>query len=135
MSHVIETPSEESKVSLHYLMSRYAASPALWVAQAIVHQLETITSQMGEGWGNPYLRLLIIWQAIERQHLLTRQSRYPDLDLSREINKHLNWLSEHPQALQYPVLQKTSGRLALYWDTNSDAQEAKRTTPHRKGVH
>jgi hypothetical protein len=106
MSHVIETPSEESKVSLHYLMSRYAASPALWVAQAI-----------------------------ERQHLLTRQSRYPDLDLSREINKHLNWLSEHPQALQYPVLQKTSGRLALYWDTNSDAQEAKRTTPHRKGVH
>jgi hypothetical protein len=66
---------------------------------------------------------------------MTRQSRHPDLDLSREINEHLNWLSEHPHASEYPVLQKTSGRLALYWDTNGDMQEANRAKSQRKGVH
>jgi hypothetical protein len=48
-------------------------------------------------------------------YLLSRQSRQPQTDLSKEIKEHLQWLSNHPEATQFPVLRKTCDRLALHW--------------------
>ena len=68
-------------------------------------------------------------------YLLTRQSRFPDQDLSQEINEHLNWLSDHPQASEFPLLRKTSARLAMYWEPNSDMQEKNGPVRLRFGIH
>lgn len=44
----VQGDNSTSLYGLMYLMSRYAARPAAWLALVIVHQLETFTEKRGE---------------------------------------------------------------------------------------
>ena len=76
---------DETVISLEYLMSRFAVQPALWVAQAVVHQLEKLSLQPEKYRSEPYARLLMIWDAIASQ---LEQDEATDSVQYRELNLH-----------------------------------------------
>ena len=76
---------DETVISLEYLMSRFAVQPALWVAQAVVYQLEKLSLQQEAYRSEPYAKLLMIWDAIASQ---LEQDEVADSVQYRELNLH-----------------------------------------------
>jgi hypothetical protein len=63
---------DDLETSLDYLMSRFAAAPSIWVAEAVVAQLQILSGTPDEAGLSPrrrstYRQLLPAWETIVRR--------------------------------------------------------------------